>query len=232
MQAIPESSRPPRPHPLWVIAGLAAIVGISAWVLGAYGDRTSGPPTPGTVLSTEADDPSASGSLVRDQVTAAEAFWAAAGAGDLAAVLDLIDLTTGPTLAHYAGFITGFGAGFETEDCRSAGPGAIRCTLHVANSDLITLYHSGAGTTAYTTSATVTISGEGIDSFEMPDLVGRASAHLVSFSRSTTGLPEPCERINYDSLDLPPFSTTIAQTDECGRALADLLPDAIESAGY
>ena len=232
MQPIPEPSRPKRPHPLWVVAGFAAIVGIAAWVMGAYGDRTSELPAPATVPFDDGDGLSASESPGLDQVAAAGAFWTAVGAGDIADVLESIDITIGPPLTHYAGFITGFKAGFEAEDCRPVGPGAIRCTLHATNPDLIALYHSGAGITAYTTSATVTFSGRGIDSFEMPPLVGRTSARLVSFAHSTTGLPEPCERINYDSLDLPPFSTTIAQTDECGRALAGLLPEAIEAVGY
>ncbi len=207
------------------------MVGITVWMMGAYGDRTSEPSTPATVPSDDADGLSASELPDRDQVTAVGAFWTAVGAGDLAAVLDAIDLTGGPALTHYAGFISGFRAGFEAEDCRPVAPGAVRCTLHATNPDLIALYYSGAGTTGYTTSATVTFSDDGIDSFEMPDLVGRASARLVSFSHSTTGLPGPCDRVNYDSLDLPPFSTTIAQTETCGRALAGLLPDAIEALG-
>lgn len=199
--------------------------------MGAYGDRTSEPSTAAPVLSDDADGLSASELPGRDQVAAAGAFWTAVGAGDLAAVLDSIDLTIGPALTHYAGFVTGFTAGFEAEDCRPVEPGAVRCTLRTTDPGLIALYYSGAGSSGYTTSATVTFSDEGIDSFEMPDLVGRTSARLVSFSRSTAGLPEPCDRVNYDSLDLPPFSTTIAQTEACGRALAGLLPDAVEALG-
>jgi len=214
-----------------VIAGLVALVGIAAYILGTYGDRTSEPPSPATVLSDPASGISESELPGPEHLVAAGVFWMAVGAGDLTTVTEVIDPAAGTSLSHYAGFVTAFRAGFEAEDCRPVSPGAVRCTLHATNPDLRALYYTPAGVTGYVTSATVTFSDGGIDSFEMPSLVISVSARLTAFARGTTGIPLPCDRVGHDSLDLPPFSTTIAQTGACGLALNDLLPDALEELG-
>ena len=214
-----------------MIAGLATLVGIAAYVLGTYGDRTSQPAAPATLPSGPGAGFSVSELPGPQQVTAAGTFWTAVGAGDLTTVLETIDPTIGTSLSHYAEFVTAFRAGFAAEDCRPVSPGAVRCTLRATHAGLSALYYTRTGVTGYVTSATVTFSDRGIDSFEMPGLVGSASVRLTAFARDTTGLPGPCDRVGHDSLDLPPFSTTIAQTGACGSALNDLLPDALEALG-
>jgi len=231
VRSVTEPSRSQRLRPLWVIAGLAALVGIATFVLGTYGDRTSNPPAPAAVMPDPADGFSTSELPGPEHLAAAGAFWIAVGAGDLTAVLAMIDPTIGTSLSHYAGFATAFRAGFDAEGCRPVSPGAVRCTLHATNPGLTALYYARPGATGYVTSATVTFSDNGIDSFEMPGLLISAAARLTALSRETTGIPEPCDRVAYDSLDLPPFSTTIAQTGACGSALNDLLPDALEVLG-
>jgi len=221
-----------RPGPLWAIAALAALVAVAAFVLGTYGDRTSKPRAPATVMSDPAADFPISDLPGPDQVMAAGAFWMAIGAGDLTAVMEALDPAIGTSLSHYAGFATAFRSGLEAEGCRPVSPGAVRCTLHAADPGLTALYYARSGATGYVTSATVTFSDNGIDSFEMPGLLISAAARLTAFARETTGIPEPCDRVAYDSLDLPPFSTTIAQTGACGSALRNLLADALEVLGH
>jgi hypothetical protein len=196
-----------------VSAGLLAVVA-AAWAAGAYGDRTAARQE-GATATAPADA----------RLDEAEAFWRDLGEGDSAAAVARLDPTADPTLRHYAGFGAGLATGLEPETCRRAGPDSVRCTLRTTDAEMLALYSPGA--TEYAASATVTFGEDGITGFGLPGLVGAVSTRLFAHARDTGAVPAACDRVNYDSLDLPRYSTTIAQTGPCAEALADLIPSAL-----
>jgi len=218
-----------RPSLWWIGTALIAVVGL-AWAAGAYGGRVTTAPLPTTQFAGEtgfspSDLPGA------DRIEEAEVFWRAVGTGDLPAVLTALDGEIGTTLTHYAGFAATFEAGFEPEDCQLVAANAVRCTLRATNPALIDLYWSQSETTGYVTSSTVTFSEGGIVSLQLPGVVNSASIRLFVYARAHEGIPPECDRIGHDALDLPPFSTTMAQTAECAAALIPFIPDAIAAEG-
>lgn len=198
---------------LWAGAGLAIVIA-AAWAAGIYADRTSEPV--GEPIDAGPDSA---------RVAEAEGFWRDLGRGDATGALSRLDPGADPTLRHYAAFGAGFGTGLEPETCRVTGPDAVRCTLRTTDGAMLALY--SPGTAEYAASATVRFGDSGIEAFDLPGLVGAVSLRLFSHARDTVGIPAECDRVNYDSLDLPRYSTTLAQTGPCAEALAALIPSAV-----
>jgi hypothetical protein len=207
----------PRTSAWWAtVAVLAA--GLVAWAAGAYSPGGTEP-----VSGPEALDP------ISPRAAEVAGFWQAVGDGDVETALAAVDAGAGEPVRHYTAFAAGFEAGFEAEDCRSIGGGRVRCLLRSTNPDLIGL--SRAAAPAATRSATVTLTGGGIGALELPEVVNTASVVVYGHARSTGRVPDECDRIHHDALDLPPFHTTMAQTGACAAALQPLIPDALAALG-
>jgi len=218
-----------RPSRWWALAGVAAVIAI-AWAAGSAGGDLPGTSLPTTGLP---DDPIASGADATDlaAIDQAAAFWRAIGSGDTAAVVEMLDAEAGTPLIHYGEFAAAFDAGFHAENCRLVAATTVRCLLGVTNLELVDLFWVRSATTIYVTSASVTFSEGGIRSFQLPSLINTASIRLMAQAELSTGIPAACDRINYNAIELPPFSTSMAQTADCAQALLPFLPGALANLG-
>jgi hypothetical protein len=209
-----------------LVIGVIVLLGMAAWALGGAGGSTDEPEIPATLPSSGTDEtvpdlPSL------ERLLTTEAFWAAVGTGDIDEAAELLDPDGGAALANYISFIAAFEAGFEAGDCTPIAANAVRCTLEATNADLVSLYHRRTGQDTYRTSASITYNERGIDFVDLPGIVGSASIRLLQHARSVGSFPDACDRTAYPPEELPPFSTSMAQTGSCGRALAEFLPEAV-----
>lgn len=222
-----DTRRSSQPSWWWALAALSAVIAV-AWIAGSSGGGITDAAPPTLDFPSEPTD-STTDRAGLDRIDEAEAFWGAIGAGDADAARAMLHPEAPLPLVHYAEFAAAFEAGLRAEGCRAVADDVVRCLLGASNTDLVDLYWAGSDTTAYLASASITFTERGIESFQLPGVINRASNRMLAHAIEISGIPTACNRINYDAIDLPPFNTSMAQTADCARALLPYLPGAIAS---